>query len=337
MTSGQANINSHRPGTTFCLSGIHNWRLTPKSGDRFIGPAVLDGGHSTQYAFEPGSASNVVISGLEIRNYNPSYQQAAIMTGWSTSGWLLRDLRVHDNGNSSGGAGVSVGPGWHIVGGRYYNNRQKGLGDALGPGAMIDGVEIDHNNFTNDNHTTPTVYCGDDAGGFKWIADNVTVKNSRVHDNACVGLWMDINSHGARLVNNRVYNNWAEGIFVEISHNVTLNRNKVSGNGFRSFRASCRNLWLYGGGITLAASDGVTVTNNTVSGNCNGITATQENRPDGHPGLLENVNVQHNAVSGPGGKLGAGAYPKINLAGRNIKFANNTTKKGMRACGLNCG
>ena len=111
MVNGQADINAAPAGTTFCLSGTHNWNLTPKSGDRFIGPAVLDGGHTTQYAFEPGSATNVTLSQLEIRNYAPSYQMAAVMTNQSSSGWTLRDLQVHDNGNSSGGVGVAVGPG----------------------------------------------------------------------------------------------------------------------------------------------------------------------------------------------------------------------------------
>jgi parallel beta-helix repeat protein len=338
MLNGQADINAAPGGTTFCLSGTHNWDLTPKSGDRLIGPAVLDGGHTTAYAFEPGTATNVVLSQLEIRNYAPRYQMAAIMTNQSSSGWTLQDLQVHDNGNSTGGTGAAVGPGWQITGGRYYNNRQKGLTDAYGSGATIDGVEIDHNNFTDDAYTAATVNCADDAGGFKWVADNVTVKNSSVHDNACVGLWSDANTHGATITNNQVYDNWSEGIFIEISHDATVSGNNVHGNGFRSFRGSCANLWLYGGGITLAASDNVTVTGNTVAGNCNGITGTQENRPDGNPGLLENVNVQYNNVSGPGGKTGVGAYPIsiANLALRNITFANNTASNGMNACGLLC-
>jgi hypothetical protein len=75
-----------------------------------------------------------------------------------------------------------------------------------------------------------------------------------------------------------------------------------------------------------------------VSSNCNGITGTQENRPDGNPGLLENVSVHDNTVSGPGGETGTGAYPAsiANLAARNITFANNTYSDGMNGCGLTC-
>src|SRR5438045_2808003 len=38
MPSGQPDIDAHPTGTTFCLSGTHNWTLHPKSGD------VLRGG-----------------------------------------------------------------------------------------------------------------------------------------------------------------------------------------------------------------------------------------------------------------------------------------------------
>src|SRR5438128_7663326 len=50
MTAGQADINGHGAGTTFCLSGTHNWTLTPKAGDRLIGPAILDGGNTSAHA-----------------------------------------------------------------------------------------------------------------------------------------------------------------------------------------------------------------------------------------------------------------------------------------------
>ena len=40
---GQADIDGSPAGTTFCLSGVHNWTLRPKSGDRLVGPATLDG------------------------------------------------------------------------------------------------------------------------------------------------------------------------------------------------------------------------------------------------------------------------------------------------------
>jgi parallel beta-helix repeat protein len=338
MRRGQADIDRHPPGTTFCLSGVHNWTLTPKSGDRLIGPAVLDGQRRTQYAVLPAKAKNVVLSRLEIRNYTVGNQHGAVMSNQWATGWTLRHLKVHSNGTRAGGAGANLGIGWKVLGGRYYNNRQEGLINSIGDNAVIDGAEIDHNNFTDNRHRKANVSCGYDAGGFKWIADNVTVKNSSVHHNACVGLWMDINARGATITNNHVYDNWDIGIFVEISTGAKILGNRVTGNGFRSFRGACRDLWLYGGGITVTASANIEIARNRLAGNCNGITATQENRPDGRPGILRTVKVHHNEVRGPGGKTGAGAYPRriADLEQRDITFRSNTTSGGMRFCNLNC-
>jgi parallel beta-helix repeat protein len=256
---------------------------------------------------------------------------------WAT-GWTLRGLNVHDNGTRAGGAGANLGPGWRVIGGRYSNNRQEGLIGSYADDVVVDGVEIDHNNFTDNRYKKANISCGYDAGGFKWIADNVTVTNSSIHHNACVGLWMDINARGATVTHNHVYDNWAEGIFVEISTGARIIGNRVTGNGFRSFRGACRNLWLYGGGITVAASANIEIARNRLAGNCNGITATQENRPDGRPGKLRSVTVHHNEIRGPGGKTGAGAYPAhiADLEQRDIRFTNNAITGGMRFCNLRC-
>ena len=107
---------------------------------------------------------------------------------------------------------TQLGTGWIVIGGRYAYNRQEGL--TAGGGASNDiltsygalTLSIDHNAFQAD-HVTPGGECGHEAGGFKLVADNVTIKNARVHDNACKGLWTDINSNGTVITNNRVYNN----------------------------------------------------------------------------------------------------------------------------------
>ena len=333
MTSGQADINGAPTGTTFCLSGVHNWTLRPKSGDRLVGPATLDGHHSTQYAILAGRAKNVVVSELQIRNYTAANQQGAILVyvedRSAASGWKLLNLSVHDNGTSAGGAGVNLGNNWQVLGGRYYNNRQEGIGGA-GNNAVVDGAELDHNNFTNDSYTTPNVNCGFEAGGFKWVADNVTVRNSRVHDNACKGLWVDGNSKRMTITNNRVYNNWDEGIFIEISSGAIITHNRVSKNGFHTNGNGC--VWLWGGGITLSSSSNSVIANNTVTANCNGITGTQQNRP----GMLQSDRIHNNFVAGPGGKTGAATDTGSNLADKNIVFANNTFSDGMRFCHITC-
>ena len=335
MHAGQADIDAAPPNTTFCLSGVHNWTLTPKTGDRLFGPAVLDGGHTTVDAIEPGTATGVTLSELEIRNYAPGNQRSAIETDKGAAGWTLRNLQVHDNGTAAGGAGVSVGPGWTVQGGRYYNNRQLGLSGAVSDGAVIDGAEIDHNNFKDDTYTDRNVSCGYEAGGFKWTADNVTVANSFVHDNACVGLWMDANARGAIIRDNHVVDNWDEGILIEISTGATVTRNTVTLNGFKSFRGKCGNLWVFGAGIVLSESDGSSIAHNTVDGNCNGITGAQETRHEAHPGLLRNDSVHDNVISGSG-RSGFGTKNGAALSKRNLAFTGNTLSHGMTFCALRC-
>ena len=339
MTQGQSDINGAPSGTTFCLSGTHNWTLSPKSGDSLIGPATLNGGNSTSYAIEAGSASNVTLSNLEIENYTLADQQGAIHVPQpsAATGWTLLDLQVHDNGSGNGGAGANLGNGWQVDGGRYYNNRQEGLGGQVGNSVVVNGVQIDHNNFTNDSYTTRNIDCGYEAGGMKWTSNNVTVENSNVHDNACKGLWTDINANGAVIKNNTVTNNWDEGIFIEISSDATITGNTVTGNGFKDTSGSCGHAWLF----CRAASRSPrvrhsTVTGNTVSGNCNGITGVQQHRPDGNPGLLENDTITGNSIAGPGGSSGAATDDNADLGAAHLDFAGNTISNGMNFCNLSC-
>jgi parallel beta-helix repeat protein len=334
MTRGQADIDAWPAGTVFCLSGTHNWTLNPKSGDSFVGPAVLDGGGTTLAAFV-GTAKNVTLTNLTVQHYAGGDQRGAINPDDAqlASGWTLNNLNVGFNAN----VGVDPGAGWYINGGRFHDNGQEGLGGEVGDGVVVDGAEIDHNDFTDTTYTKRRVSCGYEAGGFKWVADNVTVRNSSIHDNACKGLWTDINANGITITNNRVYNNWDEGIFIEISSNATITGNTVTNNGWHNYNGGGSGCpWLFGGGITLNSSDHVTVSRNTVAGNCNGITGVQQDRPDGRPGLLENFTVDTNAVAGPGGVTGVAEDNGADLTTRQIVFTNNTLTNGMPFCGLNC-
>lgn len=334
MTRGQPDIDAAPGNTIFCLSGVHNWTLAPKSGDRLIGPAVLDGAHATTYAVLANASSNVTLANLEIRNYAPGNQHGAVQ-GSPASGWILQDLQAHDNGTVSGGYGATLGPHWTVRGGRYFNNRQGGIGAGQADGAVVDGAELDHNNFTDDTYVKANVNCDFEAGGMKWgAASNITVKNSKVHDNACRGLWADINSNGATITNNLVYGNWADGIMIEISSGAVVTGNIVSANGFKEFPNGSTCAWMYGSGIFLSTSSHSEVAHNTVTNNCKGITGAQENRGAQYP-VLEYDSIHDNAVSGPG-LSGAAAADGTDLSTRHITFANNTFTNGATFCGLVC-
>lgn len=138
------------------------------------------------------------------------------------------------------------------------------------------------------------------------------------------GLWADLNAANPKIIGNHVYRNWDEGIFIEISSGAVVTGNTVSGNGLKNDNGSGSGCpWLWGGGITLASSDRAEVAHNKLSGNCNGITGTQQTRKDGKPGLLANVNIHDNLIVGPGGKTGVAADNGANLTTRSLVFANN--------------
>ena len=94
----------------------------------------------------------------------------------------------------------------------------------------------------------------------------------------------DMNARGALIEYNLVEDNWAEGIFYEISQDAVIRNNRVYRN-----RRPRRKLVL-GRRHHVASSFNVEVYSNRLSGNHNGITGTQQNRFDSTPPahLLDN-------------------------------------------------
>jgi parallel beta-helix repeat protein len=275
------------------------------------------GGHATQQiSLADGDTwTNGEVSGV---NVGSAWQSGAVRCG---NNCTLVNMYVHDN---VGGRGIDVRDNTtntHIAGGRVTNNSVLGIGGSTASYLTIDGVEIDHNGAADD--------CGNEAGGFKGVNAHMIFRNSYVHDNSCIGIWEDINAANNEIAFNRVVNNTHEGIFYEISTSARIHDNTVTGNGFQF----C--VWLWGGGITLASSGNVEVDHNTVTNNCNGITGTQQNRPDGIPGLLQNLNIHDNTVSGRG-STGVVADNGANLALRNIQFVANSFLSGASFCSLRC-
>ena len=359
MGAGQADIDAQPAGTRFCLSGTHDWTLTPKSGDTLTGPVVLDGANRRDFAVVAADGvNNVTLSRLEIRDYVAGDASGAIHTPRPplATGWTLDDLHVHDIGNgTTDGAGVELGVGWRVIGGRYYNTRQEGL--TAGGGArdiVVDGVELDHNNFTNDAYTTRSHSCGDEAGGFKFVADNVTVRNSKIHDNACSGLWSDLSSNNLTITDNLLADNWEQGVILEISGAATISHNIVTGNGFHMQNANNHGCgWGWGGGITLSTSGQTHTSNgpidisfNDVEGNCNGITGVDQFRNEHHCNRRPSVSsltsrIHDNKIVGstvPGAPNMTGAWQDDhdNLATHDIIFTRNTFVGGANLCRLTC-
>jgi parallel beta-helix repeat protein len=357
MLLGQVDVDAQPAGTRFCLSGTHNWTLTPKSGDTLTGPAVLDGANTSDFAVV-ATATNVTLSGLEIRNYIAGAAVGAIHTPDppSATGWTLDNLQVHDIGNgTTNGAGAELGVGWHVVGGRYFNTRQEGL--TAGGGAanfVVDGVELDHNDFTNDAYTTRAHSCGDEGGGLKFVADNVTVRNSYIHANACSGLWSDLASNNLTITNNRLVNNWEQGIILEITGAATISHNVVVGNGFHMQNANNNGCgWGWGGGITLSTSGQTHTSNgpidigfNDVEGNCNGITGVDQYRNEHNCDIaptceLAHVRIHDNKIVGstaPNAVNNLGYFQDdgADLRTHDIIFGTGNTVVDMNNCQFTC-
>ena len=221
--------------------------------------------------------------------------------------------------------------------GRFHDNRQEGIGGAVGNSVTVDGVEIDHNNFTDTTYTTRNWSCGDEAGGFKWVTNNITVKNSRIHDNACKGLWADLNGDNAVDHQQSGLQQLGRG---------DLHRDLVGRDRDRQHRHRERLAQLQRRRQRVpvdvrrrdhAGVESITRRSRTTrcSGNCNGITGNQQDRPDGHPGLLENVTIHDNVISGAG-VTGVEADNGADLTQAHIVFTSNTFGTGIDFCNLSC-
>ena len=322
----QSVVNGHGPGTTYIVkTGVHlrNFSVQPKTGDKYCGEpgAVLDGGRSLSSAFS-GGASNVTLDSITVRDYESGRQGAAIQPESHASGWVVRNVSALHNS----WAGLLVADGMRILGGHYNDNDQLGIGGNTATGILLDGLDGDPTTIDGPelarNHTLHAT-CDFEAGGMKWDVGQVTVRNAYVHDNDCKGLWADINAHNALIENNLVEDNFAEGIFYEISQDATIRNNRVYRNGLRGSG------WYWDGGITVAASSNVEVYGNRLSGNYNGITGTQQDRPDSTPPvhLLTGYHVHDNMICATGGgghPTGVAADNGADLATRDISFTGNT-------------
>ncbi|MEO6858662.1 MAG: right-handed parallel beta-helix repeat-containing protein [Solirubrobacteraceae bacterium] len=269
-------------------------------------------------------ADNDTWTSGEVSGASSGAQSGAVVCGTAC---VLNNMNIHDNPNAFAGIYVRTGSetavSMTIRGGRVTRSGSLGIGGGGVPHLTISGVEIDHNGASAN--------CGDEGGGFKGVNSGARITNNYVHDNNCMGIWFDINASNNEIDHNRVANNADGGIFYEISQNATIHDNTVTGNG----AGACG--WLWGAGIGVASSFNVQVYSNTLSGNCNGIDGTQQNRTDSAPPahLLMNLSIHNNSIAGSG-QTGVVADTGADLTTRNIVFASNSFSGGSSLCGFSC-
>ena len=196
-------INSHPPGTTFCLqAGVHalNRSISPRTGDTYVGEygAILDGTgwtttNDTQAAFrvyddpnDPNDPSadidSVTIRNLVIRN----------MPQWGIHGFRLTDhWTIEYNEIASNRWGLLFGPDFTIRNNYIHHNvgpnpsspnpaeRGGGYVGQLASNTTFDSNEIAYNGREQK------------VGN---ASANVTFRNNFVHHNVGDGIWYDFNT-----------------------------------------------------------------------------------------------------------------------------------------------
>lgn len=270
-----AAIDRAGEGATIVIAaGVHrpgDW-LSPDHRQHIVGEpgAVLDGEGSTEFAFG-GSGDHVTIEGLEIRNYASDVTEGAVRSYQGSHDWVIRANEIHHNG----GQGIKFSQGWTIVGNHIHHNQQYGIG---GSG---DDVIVERNELSYNNHDMgESAFNG--AGGTKFVrTENLVVRNNCSHHNGGPGLWTDGHNVNTRYEGNLVFDNEHAGIKHEVSCAATIVGNTALRNGFGNEN------WLAGAGIVVLNSPGVTIRNNRVEGNADGIAGIQGDR-----GSADGVNCQ---------------------------------------------
>jgi hypothetical protein len=265
----------------------------------------------------------VTLDSITVQQYATGRQAGAINPDTAASGWVVRNISALRNY----WAGLNAADNMKILGGHYNDNDQLGIGGNAATGVLLDGLDGDPTTMDGPelarNHTMHAS-CDYEAGGMKWDVGRVTIRNAHVHDNDCRGLWADINAHGALIEHNLIEDNAAEGIFYEISQDAVIRYNRVYGNGVRAAG------WYWDAGITVNASFNVEVYGNRLSGNYNGITGVQQDRPDSTPPahLLDGFHVHDNVICATHGEhpIGVVADNGDNLAARDISFNGNAVQ-----------
>jgi parallel beta-helix repeat protein len=250
----------------------------------------------TQTAIQSG-ATNVAVVGLTVEHFASVPQAGAVVLG---SGWRVfaNDIRW----NHAVGAMLVNADGATLDKNLIQNNGQLGVGQYSTSNGKIIENQVSNNN-------TDGFWIADwESGGIKttWSTKGA-VSGNLIKQNRGVGLWSDAYDDGRVFSDNQIVDNAADGIRYEIGRNGVIENNTITGNGLGTGRGSGTSLW-DGGGINVNTSTNVTVRNNVLAGNVNGISIQSRTRGNGPWGLnvLRDVIVSGNKVTMRGGTTSTG-------------------------------
>lgn len=315
-----AKVAANPNGTVFGILGdAANPHLgatcIPKPGNQFLADTpwipgstahpVLDGQGVTVYAINGGTAAqpaDVVVRGLEVKNYNSPAQQAAVRAGDGgnnqTTGFIADGLYIHDCAN----IGFRIGHGTRLLGGRFSFNTRLGIG-GVGDYAIVRGtttlgkyrpIEIDNNDPTNAD-------IGFESGGSKFVkTTGLLVEDFWVHHNQGNGLWCDINNQSFTFRNGLTEDNLNNGISSEISYEGLYERITSRRNGFNATPGPAGSAGL---AVHHSGGQGFEIRYCFLDCCALGVGLTQSQRgagagePDGpFPYLTQNVYIHHNII-----------------------------------------
>ena len=224
---------------------------------------------------------------------------------------------------------VEMGPGWVVDGLEVRENHGEGVD--VGSRSILRNSHIHHQGqlglggagavgaLVEDNRIDHNNTAGYDpaweAGGSKWAAgtQRLTVRGNHVFANNGPGLWTDGDNVDTVYENNLVEQNMGPGIIHEISYDAVIRGNTVREN---SRSTAGRSIW-YGSEILVNSSQRVEISRNTVvsNDNGNGIGLVDTDRGSGRLGVyrVAEVDVHDNVV-----RMATGA--ETGLVGREAAF-----------------
>ncbi|GAA1682313.1 hypothetical protein GCM10009745_28250 [Kribbella yunnanensis] len=294
----------------------------------------VDGKHLTRVAsrdkvaagtFYADYTANAVYLGTDPRKKAVEMSKTATAIASNAASVTVRGLTIEHFATAPQGGALVLGPKWRATGNEVRWNHAVGVmlvnadGATLEKNSIHDNGQLGVGQYSTTNGTiTENDVRNNNTDGF-WIADwesggikttwsnGGTVTGNLIKDNRGVGLWSDAYDDNRTFSDNTIVDNAADGIRFEIGRNGVIEKNLVTGNGHGTGRGSGKSLW-DGGGININTSSNVTVRDNVVGNNVNGIAIQSRTRGSGPWGvnLLRDITVTGNLITMRGGTTATG-------------------------------
>ena len=236
-------------------------------------------------------------------------------------------------------AAVGMGPGWVVDGLEVRENH--GTGIDSGSRSVLRNSHVHHQGelglsgsgavgaLVEDNRIDHNNTAGYDpaweAGGAKWAAgtERLTVRGNQVFDNDGPGLWTDGDNVHTLYEGNLVEANSGPGILHEISYDAVIRDNTVRDNARSS---AGRSIW-WGSDILVNSAQRVEIARNTVVSSVNAIGLVDADRGAGRlgPYRVAQVDIHDNLVRmAPGAQTGLVGRMTAFEPGAQVRFRHNT-------------